>query len=74
MQDSNLRFGHVTEYDPSRHMARVNFPDLGITSYWLPVLVPNSLKNREKKFYKICRNMLLTEIKNLGEKIFYGFI
>ena len=48
MQDSSLRFGHVTEYDSSRHMARVNFPDLGITSYWLPVLVPNSLKNHDE--------------------------
>lgn len=44
---TSLRFGHVTEYDPSRHMARVNFPDLGIVSYWLPVLVPNSLKNHD---------------------------
>ena len=48
MQDSNLRFGHVTEYDPARHMARVNFPDLGITSYWLPVLTHNSLKNHDE--------------------------
>ena len=48
MQDCNLRFGHVTEYDSSRHMARVNFPDLGITSYWLPVIVSNSLKNHDE--------------------------
>ena len=48
MQDCSLRFGHVTEYDPSRHMARVNFPDLGIVSYWLPVLVSNSLKNHDE--------------------------
>ena len=43
-----LRFGHVTEYDPSRHMARVNFPDLGITSYWLPILTHNTLKNHDE--------------------------
>ena len=48
MIESALRFGHVTEYDPSRHMARVNFPDLGITSYWLPVLVSNTLKNHDE--------------------------
>ena len=48
MTESVLRFGHVTEYDSSRHMARVNFPDLGITSYWLPVLVSNSLKNHDE--------------------------
>ena len=44
---TSLMFGHVTEYDPSRHMARVSFPDLGIVSYWLPVLVNNSLKNHD---------------------------
>lgn len=48
MTESALRFGHVTEYDAARHMARVNFPDLGITSYWLPVLVSNSLKNHDE--------------------------
>lgn len=51
MQESNtpaLRFGHVTEYDPSRHMARVNFPDLGLTSYWLPILTHNTLKNHDE--------------------------
>lgn len=45
---SALRFGHVTEYDPARHMARVNFPDLGITSWWLPVLTSNTLKNHDE--------------------------
>lgn len=48
MHTTNLRFGHVTEYDPSRHMARVNFPDIGIVSYWLPVLVSNSLRNHDE--------------------------
>ena len=45
---TSLRFGHVTEYDPSRHMARVNFPDLGLTSYWLPGIVSNTLKNHDE--------------------------
>ena len=48
MHTTNLRFGHVTEYDPSRHMARVNFPDMELVSYWLPVLVPNALKNHDE--------------------------
>ncbi|MBQ7215513.1 MAG: phage baseplate assembly protein V [Synergistaceae bacterium] len=48
MESSSLRFGHVTEYDPSRHMARVEFPDMGIVSHWLPVLVSNSLKNHDE--------------------------
>lgn len=53
MQGSNespasLRFGHVTDYDPKKHMARVAFPDLGITSQWLPIIVHNSLKNHDE--------------------------
>ena len=48
MRTTSLRFGHVTEYDPSRHTARVNFPDIGLTSWWLPVLVSNSLKNHDE--------------------------
>jgi len=51
MQESNtpsLRFGHVTDYDPSRHMARVHFPDLALTSYWLPVLTHNTFRNHDE--------------------------
>ncbi len=48
--NATLRFGHVTEYDEARHMARVNFPDMGMVSHWLPVIVPNTLKNHDE-FY-----------------------
>ncbi len=48
MQESSLRFGHVTEYDPSRHMARVEFPDIGIVSNWLPILTHNTLRNHDE--------------------------
>ena len=29
-------------------MARVEFPDMGIISHWLPLIVPNSLKNHDE--------------------------
>lgn len=41
-QNSTLRYGEITAYDPARHMARVNFPDLGIISHWLPILTSNT--------------------------------
>lgn len=55
MQDSNtspstLRVGHVTEFNPETLCARVNFPELGITSYWLPLLVMNTLKTHDEYF------------------------
>lgn len=46
---SHGRFGYVSAYDPARHMARIQFPDKGdLVSAWLPVAVPNSLKNHDE--------------------------
>ena len=41
-------FGYVTEYDPQRHMAKVFFPDKNIISSWLPVIIPNAIKNHDE--------------------------
>ena len=46
--NATLRFGHVKEYDEARHMARVYFPDMGLISHWLPVIVPNSIMNHDE--------------------------
>ena len=43
------RFGYVSAYDPERHMARIQFPDKdNLVSSWLPVAIPNSLKNKDE--------------------------
>lgn len=43
------RFGYVSAYDPARHMARIQFPDKdNLVSAWIPVAIPNSLKNRDE--------------------------
>ena len=43
------RFGYVSDYDPKRHMARIQFPDKDdLVSAWLPVAVSNSKKNRDE--------------------------
>lgn len=47
-QNTALRFGHVKEYDAGKHMAKVTFPDMGIVSGWMPILVPNSLRNHDE--------------------------
>ena len=36
---SMVRFGTVTAVDNVKRIARVHFPDLGITSDWIPVLI-----------------------------------
>ena len=39
------RFGYVSDYDPKRHMARIEFPDKeDLVSAWLPVAVSNTKK------------------------------
>ena len=45
---ASLRFGHVTEYDPASHSARVSFPDSGIVSMPLPILTHNTLSHHDE--------------------------
>lgn len=52
MQDYNnqpaiVRAGKVTQFDKDTLRARVQFPDMGIISHWLPLLVMNTLKTRD---------------------------
>lgn len=48
-QNTALRFGHVRDFNAKKHMATVHFPDLGITSGWLPVLIPNSNSDHDER-------------------------
>jgi phage baseplate assembly protein V len=44
-----LRDGHVSSYDPATHTARVVFEDRdNLVSNPFPVLLPNTLKNRDE--------------------------
>ncbi|MDR1516426.1 MAG: hypothetical protein LBS45_12105 [Synergistaceae bacterium] len=44
-----LRDGHVSSYDPTTHMARVVFEDHDdLVSHPFPVLLPNTLKNKDE--------------------------
>jgi phage baseplate assembly protein V len=44
-----IRHGYVSVYNQKTHRARVRFPDKDdLVSYWLPVLVPNTRKNRDE--------------------------
>lgn len=52
-----IRFGNICDQDPAKGLVRVNFPDDGITSYWLPVVVSGSLEN--KYFHPLATNELV---------------
>lgn len=47
-EGARIKIGHVIEYDETRHMARVNFAYMGLKSYWLQVVNPNSKKNHDE--------------------------
>lgn len=48
---STLRIGKVTEFDPEKHAARVNFPDIsGKISDWLPLMIPTCIKNKHEYY------------------------
>lgn len=40
-----LRYGLISDIDPAKGLARVNFNDDGIVSDWLPILVPKAMED-----------------------------
>ena len=47
---SILRVGKVSAFDAGTLRARVNFPDMGIVSHWLPVIIMNSAKTKDTHY------------------------
>lgn len=64
--DTIGRFGYISAYDPERHFARVEFPDLGIVSGWLPVAVHNSKDNHDEKHFDIGEHVYCLLHDNTG--------
>lgn len=52
-----IRFGNICDQDPEKGLVRVKFPDDGITSFWLPVIVQGALEN--KYFHPMATNELV---------------
>lgn len=48
-----LRFGHISELDASKGMARVKFDEDGIVSDWLQVVVRNSISNKQESWFDV---------------------
>lgn len=59
------RFGYVSDYDAAKHMARVIFPDKdNLPSAWLPVLIPNSLRNKDTQHLDINEHVFCIMLGN----------
>lgn len=48
-----LRFGNITEIDPVKGRARVQFEEDGIVSDWLPMAVKSSKQNKHESWYDV---------------------
>ena len=64
--DTIGRFGYISAYDPEKHYARVEFPDLGIVSGWLPVAVRNSKDNHDENHLDIGEHVYCLLHDNTG--------
>lgn len=69
-----LRFGNICDQDPAKGLVRVKFPDDGITSFWLPVIVQGALEN--KYFHPLAINELVACVmdENLENGVVLGAI
>lgn len=59
-------FGYISELDPEHHRARVFFPDLGITSSFLPIGVPNTKDNHDEHLLDIGEHVYTLMHENTG--------
>lgn len=48
-----LRFGTITEVKPEKGLAKVQFAEDGITSYWLPIVQDNTLGDKNYRSMKV---------------------
>lgn len=48
-----IRYGHITELDASKGLARVKFDDDEIVSDWLQIVVRNSISNKQESWFDV---------------------
>ena len=72
---SNIIFGYISSYDAKRHMARVMFPDKdNLVSDWLPVIVTNSLLNKDEAPLDINEHVAVIMGDNMQSGVIIGAI
>lgn len=67
-----LRFGIISEIDASKGLARVSFEEDDFVSDWLPVSVPNSLKNKDEVWFDVNEPVWCIMDENLENGIIGG--
>lgn len=69
-----LRFGNITEVDPSKGYARVTFTDDGIVSDWLQFVVMGAIKDNFSHTFSINEQVACLMDENSEEGVILGAI
>jgi phage baseplate assembly protein V len=69
-----LRFGNISSIDADKGRARVSFPDDGIVSGWLPLVVTKALKDKHYYMPDINEPVACLMDENLEDGVILGAI
>jgi phage baseplate assembly protein V len=69
-----LRFGNITEVDPTKGYARVTFTDDGIVSDWLQIIVKTALNDKDSFTFNINEQVACLMDENSEEGVILGAI
>lgn len=69
-----LKFGYISQIDVNTARVRVQFPDFGITSYWLPVLVQGSGKDKYFHTFDINEHVACVMEENMENGVCLGAV
>ena len=69
-----IRFGTISETDPAKGLARVAFQEDGLTSDWLPILVPKTAKDSYSWTHDIGEHVACLMDENAENGVILGAI
>lgn len=69
-----LRFGTITEVKPEKGLARVQFAEDSITSFWLPIVQDNTLGDKNYRGMKVNEHVACLMDENAENGVIVGAI
>lgn len=69
-----LRYGHITELDASKGLAKVKFDEDNIVSDWLQIVVRNSISNKSESWFDVDEFVCVMMDKHDEEGIILGAV
>jgi phage baseplate assembly protein V len=69
-----LRYGHITELDATKGMAKVMFDEDNIVSDWLQIVVRNSISNKSESWFDVNEFVCVMMDKHDEEGVILGAV